>query len=227
MLIAGMVRCSFIDYPGRPAAVLFLHGCNLRCPYCHNPDLVTGMPSRWLELTTVMDFLATRRGQLGGVVVTGGEPTLHRDLNVLLGAIRALEFPIKLDTNGSRPQVLRSLLANGLLDYIAMDLKDEPDDPCPSTGRVIPAHHVRASIACIRDSGLDHEFRTTVHTPRHDRARLLRMASELHGGRRWWLQRYRPARTLDPTFTGQSPDPALLTAVAAAVSAEGLPTAWR
>lgn len=127
-MIGGWQKNTIIDYPGKVSCVLFLSGCNFSCPYCHNPNLVKvdGLPSCFLDEQTVLNFLEKRRGFLGGVVISGGEPTLQRDLFVLCKRIKQIGYPVKLDTNGSRPEVLKRLLKEGLVDYIAMDIKNRP-----------------------------------------------------------------------------------------------------
>ncbi|MBW1769313.1 MAG: anaerobic ribonucleoside-triphosphate reductase activating protein, partial [Deltaproteobacteria bacterium] len=127
MLFGGLQKSSLIDYPGKLSCVLFLSGCNFDCPYCHNPGLVKGRFSdhAQFEEKTVYDFLEKRRGFLDGVVVSGGEPTLQKDLVSLCEKLKEMGYPVKLDTNGSRPQVLRSLIDEGLVDYIAMDIKTD------------------------------------------------------------------------------------------------------
>lgn len=227
MLIAGLAPCSFVDYPGRPAGVIFLHGCNLRCGYCHNPDLVSGPPHARFQEAELLAFLERRRGRLGGVVVTGGEPTVHRGLAGMLRRIRALGFPIKLDTNGTHPDRLRALLDEDLIDYVAMDLKEDPERPCGLIGRLVAAESIQASLATLRASGVDHEVRTTVISPFHDRDHLLRLAAHVQGTRRWWLQRYRPGTTLSPDFPGLPPETAWLDGICADLRALGLTVAWR
>ena len=166
MRIGGLLKFSLIDYPGKVAAVVFTAGCNYRCPYCHNPELV--LPELFhapLAVEEVLSFLAKRQGQLQGVVVTGGEPTLHEDLPGLLQKIKALGFLVKLDTNGSRPEVLRDLLERRLVDYIAMDIKSSPETYCKAAGVQADIPSVAESVRIIRGSGVDHQFRTTAFKP--------------------------------------------------------------
>ena len=163
MLIGGLLKFSLIDYPGKVAAVIFTQGCNYRCPFCHNPDLV--LPESFnppLNVEDVMSFLVKRRGQLQGIVITGGEPTLHADLKEFIRDIKALGFLVKLDTNGSRPDVLADILKENLVDLVAMDIKSSLAGYCKATGGAADLEAVKASIALIRSSGVDHIFRTTV-----------------------------------------------------------------
>jgi pyruvate formate lyase activating enzyme len=199
-VIGGLQPCSFVDDPGRLSAVVFVQGCNLRCPYCHNPELIGPCGAPVMTLAELRAFLASRRGLLDGVVVTGGEPTLHPDLPGLLRTIRDLGFAVKLDTNGTRPGVLADLLEAGLLDTVAMDLKDEPRAYAEWLGMQEPAEVLLQSLQVIRTSGVDAELRTTVVAGRHDQARLRRMAQAAAGIPRWVLQ---PCRPHDKTPAGQ------------------------
>ncbi len=168
MLIGGLLKFTLIDYPGKIAAVIFTQGCNYRCPFCHNPELV--MPELFhssLDEDAVFSFLQKRRGQLQGIVVTGGEPTLQPDLPAFLGKIKALGYLVKLDTNGSRPDVVRALVAAQLVDYWAMDIKSSPESYARAagvevdSGSCISLRVLEMSVAAIKASGVDHEFRTT------------------------------------------------------------------
>ncbi len=163
MLIGGLLKFSLIDYPGKVAAVIFTQGCNYRCPFCHNPELV--LPERFnpaISVDDVLAFLTLRRGQLQGVVITGGEPTLHPDLKDFIRRIKGLGFLVKLDTNGSRPEVLREILNEELVDLVAMDIKSSLEGYSKATGVDADLGAVRASVTLIKDSGIRHIFRTTV-----------------------------------------------------------------
>ena len=131
MIIGGWQKNSFIDYPEKISCVLFVSGCNFDCPYCFNPDLVRNNPKNILDLTRIYDFLENRKGLLDGVVISGGEPTLHNELFLLCKNIHQMGYPIKLDTNGSRPQVIKKLIDAGMIDYIAMDIKTDPFNYSP------------------------------------------------------------------------------------------------
>lgn len=231
LLIGGIEPCSLVDFPGRLAAVVFCHGCQLRCGYCHNPDLVTTACRRPIPVEALWSLLERRRGQLGGVVLSGGEPTLQVDLEACLARCGELGYARKLDTNGLRPRRLARLLAAGLVDYVALDLKDLPEAyvrlaPAGGDGAQL-ARRIRASIAALLTAGVDHEVRTTVCAPGHDRPRLRAMADELRGIRRWMLQPFRPGRTLDPLCASVAPDPALREQVVADAARIGLTAAWR
>lgn len=187
-MIGGFEPCSLIDFPGHLAAAVFLRGCNMRCPYCHNAELIARGGPAVMRADDLMAFLARRRGLLDGVVFSGGEPTLARELRSLVERARGMGYAIKLDTNGTRPDVLAELLSDGLLDYIALDLKDEPAACGEWLGmRGSPDALVR-SLDLVKSSGVEHELRTTVVPGRHDEERLDRMARWATGCRRWILQ---------------------------------------
>lgn len=162
MRIGGYEPSSLVDFPGHVAAVVFTQGCNFRCPWCHNRALVE--PKEFgpiLSVEFVMDHLERRRGKLSGVVVSGGEPTLQPDLADFLEGVRALGYPTKLDTNGSDPEALERLLARGLVDFVAMDLKapwERYDEAC---GGRVDRIRLERSLAILRGSGVEHHLRTT------------------------------------------------------------------
>ncbi|MBR3632200.1 MAG: anaerobic ribonucleoside-triphosphate reductase activating protein [Elusimicrobiaceae bacterium] len=162
MKIGGLIKFTLIDYPGVVSAIVFTQGCNFRCRYCHNPELVypslfqEGMPQE-----EVMSFLRRRQGTLQGLVVTGGEPTLQPDLLDFLSEVKKLGYRIKLDTNGYRPDVLQQALEQKLVDYIAMDLKAPLAKYTQITGVPTDEQVLRRSMEMIKNSGLPHEFRTT------------------------------------------------------------------
>lgn len=163
MKIGGYVPCSLGDYPGgRLAAVVFTQGCNWRCPWCHNPALV--YPDQFtvpVPEDAVLARLSTRRGKLDGVVVSGGEPTLHGDLAGFLAKIKALGFLVKLDTNGSRPATVRDLLAARLVDFVAMDIKAPWARYPEASGVPVDTDVLQETVALLRASGVEHQLRTT------------------------------------------------------------------
>ena len=162
MKLGGLIKFTLIDFPGNPAAIVFTQGCNFRCRYCHNPELVyphlftESMPEK-----EVMDFLQRRQGTLEGVVISGGEPTLQEDLVRFMADIKALGYKTKLDTNGTRPEVLRELIDKELVDFIAMDLKAPFEKYAAITGVEANSAVLQQSMDLIRNSGLDYQFRTT------------------------------------------------------------------
>jgi pyruvate formate lyase activating enzyme len=198
--IKGFLETSFLDWPGRLAAVLFLGGCNFRCPFCHNAELVLAphaIPS--IPLTTVLERLRPLRGWVDGVVVSGGEPTLSPRLAELLGRIRAEGFAIKLDTNGSCPEVLARLIGRSLVQAVDMDLKAplEPAAYAALAGVPVRLELIRASIDVIRLSGLPHRFRTTYVPGLLDRAAVGRLRAAVPPGSTYVLQGFNPRRVLD------------------------------
>lgn len=162
MKIGGLIKFTLIDFPGRPAAVVFTQGCNFRCRYCHNPELV--YPHLFAEpvaMEEIYSFLKRRQGTLEGVVVSGGEPTLHEDLPAFMADLKAMGYATKLDTNGTRPDMLRELLDKKLLDYIAMDIKAPLEKYSLITGVDFNPEVLKQSMDLIRQSGLEYKFRTT------------------------------------------------------------------
>ena len=190
MRIGGLQKVTLLDYPGKVACTVFLPGCNLRCPFCHNPALV--LPDREtdsLSTEELLAFLETRRGKLDGVCVTGGEPTLYEDLPALLRQIRGLGFAVKLDTNGSHPATLRSLVEEGLADYVAMDVKNSPEQYAATVG--LPDFDlapIRESVAYLLSGAVDYEFRTTAVAEFHNDASFRGIAQWIAGARRYYIQ---------------------------------------
>jgi pyruvate formate lyase activating enzyme len=202
MQIGGIQKSSLIDYPGKVSSVIFCSGCNFDCPYCHNPGLVSGKSScpDQLDMNAVTGFLDQRRNFLDGVVISGGEPTLQPDLVELCRKIKAFGFPVKLDTNGSRPRVLRHLIEADLVDYIAMDLKT---DPVLYRSFIKPGCRpdpLVDSIALIMDSGVDYEFRTTCVKPIVTPRTIENILQLIAGAKLYALQRFRNGDVLHPEF---------------------------
>ena len=179
MRIAGLQKCTLLDYPGKVACTVFLPGCNFRCPFCHNFELVEN-PETMMEEEELLCFLQKRRGLLEGVCITGGEPTLHPGLPQLLEKIRDLGFSVKLDTNGYRPDVLRELIGRGLVDYVAMDVKNGPDAYAATCGlSCLDLAKIEQSICLLVDGEIDYELRTTLCHPLHSVQSVQTMASWL------------------------------------------------
>lgn len=189
MKIAGLQRVSLIDYPGYIAATVFLAGCNLNCGYCYNRWMIdeTNVPEA-LSIEELLNWLRTRVGRLDGVCISGGEPTIHEELAQLLRAIKGLGFAVKLDTNGTRPDHLSALLEEGLLDYVAMDLKAPLDERYHRVaGCKVELAAIHRSMNLLRRWGLAYEFRTTVG-PLLDEKALQDIAYEIEENEIWWLQ---------------------------------------
>lgn len=201
MKLGGFQPFTLSDFPGRIAAIVFTQGCNFRCPFCHNGALINADASANAPTEDeVLAFLAGRRGKLEGVVVSGGEPTIQPDLPDFLRQVRALGYQIKLDTNGSRPEVIAALLEEGLVDYIAMDLKAPLESYHRLSGVSVPKRLLEESIAVISWSGLDHEFRTTVVEPLLSSADIQAIQGIVPSGSRHRLQPFRPEHALDPSL---------------------------
>lgn len=188
MDISGLQKLTLLDYPGKCACTVFLAGCNLRCPFCHNASLVTGNFPALMNEETFFAFLNTRKGLLDGVCVTGGEPTLRTDLPEFLRRIKAAGFSVKLDTNGSNPAMLRQLIGEGIVDYVAMDIKNSPDRYSETCGGADILDAVQQSIDILMEGSADYEFRTTCCKPLHDADALETIGAWLCGAKRFFLQ---------------------------------------
>jgi pyruvate formate lyase activating enzyme len=200
--IGGLQKVSLIDFPGKIAAVVFTQGCNFRCPFCHNESLV--IPKKFtapLAEDVFFDFLKKRIARLDGVVVSGGEPTLQGDLPDFLKKIKNLGFLVKLDSNGTRPDVFRSLLDEHLLDYIAMDIKHKFESYGVIAGAPVDLAAIKASVNLLKGSGLDYEFRTTVVPAFHGADDVMAIAQQVAHSRRFCIQEFVPNRAIDRSLT--------------------------
>ncbi len=200
MIIGGLQKTSLIDYPRKVSCVVFFSGCNFDCPYCYNPDLAKGRPSTILTTNAIYEFLSRRKGFLDGVVLSGGEPTIHNDLFSFCKTIRQMGYPIKLDTNGSRPQIIQRLIDERLIDYIAMDLKTDPQNYSPVIQKHCHPEHILSSIRIIMESMIPHEFRTTCVKPLVDADVILRVSQYIKGAMLYALQRFQNVRVLHPEY---------------------------
>ena len=202
MCIGGLQKSSLIDYPGKISCVLFLTGCNFKCPYCHNPALVPFKKgAALLPLSEQLDrFFISRRSFLDGVVISGGEPTLHPQLAELCEHIKAYNYPVKLDTNGSHPEVIRNLLKYGLVDYVAMDIKTDPTAYRPLTRAAVPPDRIYQSIRIIMESAPAYEFRTTCVKPFIDEKVIETIGDLIRGADHYVLQRLQTGVALSPEF---------------------------
>ncbi|MFO7767808.1 MAG: anaerobic ribonucleoside-triphosphate reductase activating protein [bacterium] len=180
---------TLVDYPGRLAAVFFTSGCNMRCGYCHNPDLLRTR-QRGMGLTRLLEACEGFRDHwVEAAVITGGEPTLAPDLARIIAFFKSFGWAVKLDTNGSRPEVLREVI--GQVDYVAMDIKTSPDRYTELTGFAHPGR-IAESIRLVQELAADYEFRTTLLDPFHDDDQLTRIAELVRGARRYVLQPFVP-----------------------------------
>lgn len=191
MEIHGLQKMTLLDYPGKVACTVFLGGCDLRCPFCHNGELTAHCPPPQTDSAGLLSFLAGRRGLLDGVCVTGGEPLLRPDLRELLADIKGLGFLVKLDTNGTHPERLRELVEAGLTDYVAMDVKNSPERYAETVGLPeLDLGPIRESVAYLLSAPVDYEFRTTVVREFHDEASFQQLGPWLTGARRYMLQSF-------------------------------------
>ena len=202
MILGGLQKSSLIDYPGKVSCVCFFTGCNFDCPYCHNPDLVLGnmMSLRVLNEEGLYRFLEARKGLLDGVVVSGGEPTLERELGTLCRKIKAMGYAVKLDTNGSRPRVIKTLIEKGFVDYVAMDVKTEPGRYSHFIKRGYDPASLLGSIQIIMGSGIDYEFRTTCVRPVVEPQTIENIGRIIEGARLYALQSFHGRKLLHPEF---------------------------
>ena len=223
MVIGGLQKFSLSDFPGLISAIIFTRGCDFRCPYCHNPELVD--PSRFassIPLDEVMDFLRSRAGRLQGVVVTGGEPTIHPDLPAFLAGLKGMGFAVKLDTNGTNPGMLQRLAADRVLDYIAMDIKAPPARYASTVQAPVAVKDLLLSVDLVRHSGIPHEFRTTFVEEFLSTTDVLAIAELVKGCQRYVLQPFRGGKVLDAGLKASEPENRIrLTEIARIVAAAG------
>ncbi|MBR7147143.1 MAG: anaerobic ribonucleoside-triphosphate reductase activating protein [Oscillospiraceae bacterium] len=191
MNIQGLQKMTLLDFPGKVACTVFLAGCDLRCPFCHNSDLIDGAAPTVMDDTALLAFLQKRKGLLDGVAFTGGEPLLRRELKELIVKICNLGFAVKLDTNGTHPERLRELLEERLVDYVAMDIKNSPARYGETVGVAdIDLAPIRESAKLLMESGVPYEFRTTVVAELHDDASFEAIGEWLPDAERFFLQRF-------------------------------------
>ena len=206
MKIQGLQKMTLLDYPGRVASTVFLGGCDFRCPFCHNFELVSGPMPEALTEEEFFAFLDKRQGLLDGVAITGGEPCLRKDLPDFIACIRDAGFDVKLDTNGNHPRLLAQLLDRGLVDYVAMDIKNSPSKYAETIGLPeIDLVPIDESIKLIMQSGVDYEFRTTVVREFHDAGDFEEIGKWIAGAKRYFLQPFTDRETV-PNQTLTAPD---------------------
>jgi len=192
MKIHGLQKMTLLDFPGKVACTVFLGGCDLRCPFCHNAELIDGTAPAVMEEEELLAFLKKRQGLLEGVAITGGEPLLRgQELTELLGKIRDLGYPVKLDTNGTHPDRLRALLDAGLVSYVAMDVKNSPEKYAVTCGmKAMDLSPVRESVSLLMEGRTDYEFRTTTIAELHDAESFRRIGEWIAGAKRYFLQKF-------------------------------------
>ena len=190
MIIGGLQKLTLLDFPGNVACTVFTVGCNLRCPFCHNPALVFDPPEDMrISEEDFFAFLKKRQGILDGVAITGGEPLMHADIGEFIAKIKSMGFKVKLDTNGTFPERLDKILSEGNVDYVAMDIKNTFDKYAQTVGiSGFDTSLIKRSIKVIEDSGVAHEFRTTVVSPLHKPEDFDEIASQVEGADNYFLQ---------------------------------------
>lgn len=215
MIIGGLEKLSILDYPDHLAAIIFTQGCNFRCHFCYNPMLV--LPRKGEDEKNIKEkgfstlstknlflFLRERFGRLDGVVITGGEPTLHPDLPDFIKKIKKIGYDVKLDTNGTNPTMLKKLITEKLVDYIAMDLKAPQEKYAATVGVSVNYNNLEKSVKMIIKSGLPHEFRTTVVPGLLDKEDFTKMGKMIAGAQNWYLQAFKSDTDLvDATYQGK------------------------
>lgn len=194
MLIGGLQKTSLLDFPDKISAIVFTAGCNFRCGYCHNPELINSIAL----YQDVFEFLKTRVGKLDGVVITGGEPCIQKDLPEFLEKVKSLGFAVKLDTNGSEPEMLLKVLP--CIDYVAMDIKAPLEKYPLISGWHGNVDNIRKSIDIIMKSGIDYEFRTTVVASQFKMQDFDNIGRLICGAKRYYLQKFVPSKMLDNSF---------------------------
>jgi len=214
MLICGLQKVTLIDFPGRIACTVFLGGCNFRCPWCYSRELVLPQDIEVQPKISEKEFfvfLKTRKDLLAGVVICGGEPTIHDELRQFIEKIKKMNFLVKLDTNGSNPRALEALFKDHLLDYVAMDVKQIQNSNLKNqkydeaTGVKIDLSKIKESIDLIKNSGVEYEFRTTVVPEIHTKEDIMEIAKWLSPAKKYYLQNFRPEKTVNPEFETQRP----------------------
>jgi pyruvate formate lyase activating enzyme len=199
--IGGFQKTTLIDFPNKIACIVFTSKCNFKCGYCHNPELFK--QESVLTVSALIDFLKTRIGKLDGVVITGGEPTLQSDLINVIKQIKQLNFQVKLDTNGSNPKVLKELLQQNLLDYIAMDIK-APFEKYKNIIQIdFDTDKIKQSIDLIIKSNIDYEFRTTVIKSQLDINDFKQIGQTIKGAKKYYLQEFIPSKILDKNLINE------------------------
>lgn len=208
MKIAGIRKTSLIDYPGHIATVVFTQGCNFHCPYCHNAELISeDRDIEYMDMNYFWDFLDKRFDLLDGVVITGGEPTLQPDILEFAGKIKENNLKVKLDTNGSNFMVIKKLIDDGLVDYIAVDIKGIPDSYDEYSKSKSVVHSLEKLVQFILNNNINYEFRTTVVPGLHDKDDIEEIARFIIGAEKYVIQNFKPVSTYDSSFENKHPFP--------------------
>lgn len=197
MIIGGLQKTSLLDFPEKIAAIVFTMGCNFRCGYCHNPELINGEA----KIEEVFEFLKTRQGKLDGVVITGGEPCLQKDLPEFIKQVKELGFAVKLDTNGSFPEMFEKVLPD--LDYVAMDIKAPLEKYSQIVNVDVDTSKILKSIEVLKNGGVDYEFRTTVVKSQLSFEDFEKIGQLIQGAPRYYLQRFEASKILDKSLENE------------------------
>lgn len=200
-MIKGFQKLSLIEYPGKIVAIAFVGKCDFKCPFCYNIDLVKNykkMPD--IPEKKIIDFMSKRKRLLDGLVITGGEPTIHKGLSKFIEKIKDMGFLVMVETNGSNPSMLNRLIKRKLVDYVAMDIKAPLEKYDKAAGVKVNKKKIQESIDIIRNSGIDYEFRTTVIPKLFKKEDAIAIGKWLKGSKRYYLQQFRPDKTLDKSF---------------------------
>lgn len=206
MNIAGYEKFTLLDYPGKMVSVVFTLGCVFRCPFCHNPELIEPKDEESKKLflenkeDEFFEFLEKRKGKLDGVCITGGEPTLQKDLLSCIRRIKDMGFLVKLDTNGLFPDRVEEIMKSDLVDYWAIDIKHTKEKYHLATGKKIPVENIEQSVSLLMSDAKDYEFRTTVVPGIHTEKDFLEIADWIDGANAYYLQEFREGKILDPSI---------------------------
>ena len=195
MHISGLQKLSLLDYPGKIACTIFLNGCNFKCHFCHNKDLVLqdslSKPFEWIELTQFIDFIKTRQNKLDAVCISGGEPLLHNDILDLIEKIKSLGFLVKLDTNGYLVEKLKQVVNTGLIDYVAMDIKTSKDKYAEITNyNNFDVNKIMESVSFLKTGIVAYEFRTTLIKEFHTEKEIVELSNWIQGDSKWFFQKF-------------------------------------
>lgn len=206
MRISGLQKLTLLDYPEKVACTVFTFGCNFRCPFCHNALLVEGAAPDAISEEDFFSYLSKRKGVLDGVAITGGEPTLQPDLKAFIKRIKDTGLAVKLDTNGTRPEVVRDLIESDLVDYFAMDIKNSPEKYALTAGADVDPTKIKETVELLITKAKDYEFRTTVVKGFHEEKDFDEIGKFIQGAEKYFLQKFTDSGALIGTVEGACDD---------------------